>query len=88
MRDDPSSAFPARSGRETADELFDARQDGLLIAGENPVIGAVELDEPRPRDVAGQVPAGADANGAVAAPVQHQRRSGNPAQDIAYVRVA
>jgi len=37
-------------------------QDRLEIAREGPVIGAVELDESRLRDVAGEVPAGADAN--------------------------
>jgi hypothetical protein len=73
MRDDLFAEFPARSGREIPDELFDASQDGLLIAREDPVVGAVEFDEARLRDAAGEMPSGADANGAVAAPVQHQR---------------
>jgi hypothetical protein len=34
---------------------------GVLIAGEGPVIGAVERDEARLRDVTGGMPAGADA---------------------------
>jgi hypothetical protein len=62
----------SQSRRETADKLLDAGQDGLLIAREGPVIGAVELDELRLRDVAGEVPADADANGAVAATVERQ----------------
>ena len=40
------------SRRQTADELPDVGQDGLLVAGEGPVIGAFELDESRLRDVA------------------------------------
>jgi hypothetical protein len=40
------------SRRETADKLLDVGQDGFLIARESPVIGAVGLDESRPRDVA------------------------------------
>ena len=35
------------SRRQTADKLLDAGQDGLLIAREDPVIAAVELDESR-----------------------------------------
>ena len=76
------------SGCETADELLDAGQNGLLIAGEEPMIGAVELNEPRLRDVAGEIAAGAYANGAVAPPVEHQRRNGNSAQKMPRIRVA
>jgi hypothetical protein len=52
------------------------------------VIGAVELDESRLRDVAGEMSARADANGAVAATVEHQGRSGNSAQKMPHIRVA
>ena len=41
------------SRRQTADELLDTGQDGLLIAREDPVIAAVELDESRMCDMAG-----------------------------------
>jgi hypothetical protein len=58
---------------ETADKLLDAGQDGLLIAREGPVIGAVEFDESRLRDVAGEMPAGADANGAIAKTLRQGR---------------
>src|SRR5215510_11471687 len=78
----------SQSRRETADKLLDAGQDRLLIAREGPVIGAVELDESRLRDVAGEIPAGADANGAVAATVEHQGRSGDPAQEMPHIGVA
>jgi hypothetical protein len=67
--------FPSWSRRQIADELPDVGQDGLLIAGEGPVIGAVELDESHLRDVAAEMPAGADANSAVAATVEHQGRN-------------
>jgi hypothetical protein len=68
--------------------LPDARQDGLLIAREGPVIGAVELDEAGLCDVAGEMPAGADANGVVAATVQHQGRNGNSRQKMPHIGVA
>ena len=64
------------SRRETADELLYTGQDGLLIAREGPVVGAVELDKSRLRDVASEMAAGADANSAVAATVEHQGRRG------------
>jgi len=48
----------AASRHKAADELPDAGQDGLLIAREGPVIGAVELDEAGLGDVAGEMPAG------------------------------
>jgi hypothetical protein len=41
------TALPGKVG----DELPDAVKHGLLIAGESPVIGAVELDESRLRDM-------------------------------------
>jgi hypothetical protein len=44
----------SQSRREAADKLLDAGQDRLLIAREGPVIAAVELDESRPCDVAGE----------------------------------
>ena len=65
------------SSDDIADELLDVGQDGLLIACEDPVIGTVELDERRLRDVAGEMPAGTDAYGAVALPVEHERRNRN-----------
>jgi hypothetical protein len=64
-----------QSRREAPDELPDACQDGLLIARENPMVDAVELDELRLRDMAGKISAGADANSAVAAAVEQQGRS-------------
>src|SRR5262245_9375641 len=70
----------SRSHRKPVDKAPDVGQDGLLIAREGPVIGAVELGESRPRDMAGEMPAGTDANGAVAATVQHQGRNGNPGE--------
>ncbi|WP_235025412.1 hypothetical protein [Caballeronia terrestris] len=51
----------------------------MLIAREDPMIGAVELDKSRVRDVAGEMSAGADANGAVVDTMEHQSRNGNPA---------
>ena len=74
--------------RKTADELPDAGQDRLLIAREGPVIAAVELDESRLRDVAREMPAGADANNAVAATVQHQSRRGNSAEKMPHIGIA
>ena len=78
----------SQSSRESADKLLDAGQDGLLIARENPMIGAVELDESRLRDVAGEMPAGADANGAVVETVEHQSRNGNSAQKMPHIHIA
>jgi hypothetical protein len=60
--------------RETADKLLELVQNGLLIAREGPVIGTVELDESRVRDVAGEMPTCAYANGAVVVTMQHQGR--------------
>ena len=59
---------------KTADKLPDVVQYGLLIAREGPVIGAVEFDESRLRDVADEMPGGADANRAVVVTMQHQGR--------------
>ena len=56
---------------KTADELPDAGQQRLLIAREGPVIVAVELDESRLRDMTGEMPAGADTNGAVPSTMEH-----------------
>ena|SRR6516225_5776610 len=52
------------------------------------MIGAVELDESSLRDVAGEMPSGADANGAVIAAMEHQGRSGNSAKKMPHIRVA
>ena len=68
--------------------MLDAGQDRLLIAGEGPVIGAVKLDESHLRDVGGEMPAGADANGAVAPTLEHQGWSRNSAQKMAHIRIA
>jgi hypothetical protein len=76
------------SVRETAHELPNAGQDGLLIAGENPMIGSIELDEARLRDVAGEIPASADADGTIATPVKHQCWHGNSIQKMANIRIA
>ena len=73
---------------EAVDELPDGAQDGLLIASEGPVIRSVEFDEPCPRDVAGEIPARADANGAVVAPVEHQSGHRNLPQKMPHVHVA
>jgi len=78
----------SHSRRQTGDESLDAGQDGLLIAREDPVIAAVELDEPRVRDMAGKMSAGVDANGKVATTMEHQGRSGNSAQKMPHIRVA
>jgi hypothetical protein len=78
------TALPGKVG----DELPDAVKHGLLIAGESPVIGAVELDESRLRDMVGEMFAGADADGAVAATVEHQCRNGDPRQKMAHVGIA
>ena len=80
--------FHSVSRPETADKFPDASQYRLLITRERPVIGAVQLDESRLRDVAGEMPAGADTNGAVAATMQHQGRSGDSAQNMPHIRVA
>ena len=82
----PTSAEISRAN--TADELPDAGQDRMLIAREGPVIGAVELDESGLRDVTGEVPPGADANGAVVATMEYQGRRGNPAQKMPHVGIA
>src|SRR5262249_9321462 len=84
---DASSWRQMVSRGETAAKLLDAGQDGFLIARESPVIGAVELDESRQRDVAGEMPAGANANGAVAATVEHQGRRANSVQKVPHVRI-
>ena len=76
------------SRRETADELLYTGQDGLLIAREGPVVGAVELDKSRLRDVASEMAAGADANSAVAATVEHQGRRRNSAQKMPHIGIA
>jgi hypothetical protein len=68
--------------------MLDAGEDGLLIAREGPVIGAVELDNSRLPHVAGEMPAGADANSAVAATMEHQVRRGNSAQKMPHIRIA
>ena len=68
--------------------MLDTGQDGLLIACEDPVIAAVELDESRMCDMAGEVPASADANGAVATTVEHEGRSRNSAQKMPHIRFA
>jgi hypothetical protein len=52
--------------------LLDAGQDGLLIAREDPLIGAIELDESRLRNVTGEMAPGVEANGAVAVAVEQQ----------------
>ena len=70
------------------DKLLDAGQDGLLIAREDPVIAAIELDESRIRDMTGEMPASADANGAVATTVEHQGRSRNSAQKMPHIHLA
>jgi len=62
---------------ETADKLPDVVQDGLLIARESPMIRALKFDISRLRDMACEVPSGPDANSAVVATVEHQRRHGN-----------
>ena len=80
--------YRSRSHPETADESPNAGEDGLLIAREDPVIAAVELDESRMRDMAGEMPAGADANGAVATTVEHQGRSRNSAQQMTHIHIA
>lgn len=59
--------------------MLDTGENGLLIAREDPMIGSVKLDESRVRDVAGEMPAGADANGAVVETMKHESRNGNPA---------
>ena len=56
---------------ETAEELPDIGQDGLLIPREGPMVGAVKLDEARLRDVAREVPPGIDANGAITSAMKH-----------------
>lgn len=58
-------SFRSSSRCKFAGESPDVGQDGLLIAGEGPVIGAVELDESRLPDVAGEMAARADADGTV-----------------------
>jgi hypothetical protein len=64
--------FRSSSRREIADKLLDAGQDGLLIAREDPLIGAIELDESRLRNVTGEMAPGVEANGAVAVAVEQQ----------------
>src|SRR5215831_19214117 len=80
--------FSTTFSAQTDDESSDAGDDGLLFACEGPMIGAVELDEFRVRDMAGEIPAGADANGAVATTVEHQGRSRNSAQKMPHIRFA
>jgi hypothetical protein len=77
-----------QSRRDAADELLDVGQDWMLIPCEDPVIGTFKLDESRVRDVAGEMPAGADANGAVATTVEHQGWSGNSTQKMPHIRIA
>jgi hypothetical protein len=67
------------------DKLLDAGQYGLLIAFEDPVIAAIKLDESCIRDMIGEMPASADANGAVATTVEHQQEE--PAIRLMTIRV-
>jgi len=78
---------PDKLPGKIADELSDAIKHRLLIAGEGPMIGAVELDEARPGDVFGEMSPGTDADGAVATAVEHQRRNGNPPQNVPHIRI-
>ena len=80
--------FRSQSRHETAHKLLDIGQDGLLIAREDPVIGAVEFDESCVRDVAGKMAAGADANGAIAVAVEHQSWNGNSTQKVPHIHIA
>ena len=73
---------------ETAEELIDIGQDGLLIPHEGPMVGAVELDEARVREVAREVASGSDANGAIPAAMEHQTRHGDSMQEMSHIRVA
>jgi hypothetical protein len=63
-----SAAFEA--AHEGADLLYNL----ALIAGPEPVIVAIELDEARSRYCAGQMPAGLDADRAVAMAMEDERR--------------
>jgi len=59
---------------QAPEELLDIGQDGLLIPREGPMVGAVELDKARLREVAREVAPGSDANGAIPAAMEHQAR--------------
>jgi hypothetical protein len=72
---------------EIADERPDAVEHGSSIASEDPVIGAVEFDEPCLRDVFGEMPSGADAHGTVAAAVQHEHRNDKAPEQMEHIRI-
>src|SRR5262245_32398052 len=76
------------SWSEAVDESADARQHWRLMAGEGRVVGAVELDEFRMCDMTGEMPAGADANGTIAAAMEHQGRRGNLPEKRPHIRIA
>jgi hypothetical protein len=60
----------------------------LLVAREGPVVDAIEFDEARLRDVAGEIAAGANTNRTVTATVEHQGWRGNSAQEMPHISIA
>jgi hypothetical protein len=77
------SQFP-----NTAEELVDLGQDGLLIPHEGPMVGAIEFDKARLRELAREVASGSDANGAIPAAMKHQARYRDSAQEMSHIRIA
>ena len=70
------------------DEASDRLDDGLLSAGEKPMVGAVKFDEPGSLYMARQEPASLDAHGAVQTAMQHQRGRRNARQKRSHIHVA
>jgi ATP-binding cassette subfamily B protein len=84
----PQESIDPSQAPKTAEELLDISQDRLLIPHEGPMVGAVEFDKARLREVAREMAPGSNANGAVPAAMEHQARHGDPAQEMPHIGVA
>src|SRR4051794_26583705 len=74
--------------RQSLRKSLDRIEHGLLIAGKEPMIMAVELEEFRTTDPARHIAAGRDPYGLVVPTMQHQRRHRNLRQKMPHVGVA
>jgi hypothetical protein len=85
----PSSPWTASVSRwQLAQEIAYLFQDGILVAGPEPMVIAVERDEPRSGDRIAQMAACLDAHGAIAAAMQDEGGRPDPRQQGAHVGIA